>query len=196
MSIWQQPQLPFWLKQHLQQPKTQPAQPPTAQPAAVLLPLHWHASGWQLLLTQRSELVRTHKGQVALPGGKPELNDRSRTATALRETWEEIGLPSEAVQVLGELPPFLGGGEKFWLCPVAAVVPATFPYKPNPAETARVFSIPLAWLADPKQCWQQSYRDQLIWFYQPYEGITLWGMTAQVVQNFVQICHMLDTGGL
>ncbi len=60
--------------------------------------------GVDVFLVQRAPWLRYHPGQVALPGGGLEPQDRSAAAAALREAQEEIGLPSERVEVLGSLP--------------------------------------------------------------------------------------------
>lgn len=62
------------------------------------------APGVDVFLVQRAPWLRYHPGQVALPGGGLEPQDHSAAAAALRETQEEIGLPSERVEVLGSLP--------------------------------------------------------------------------------------------
>jgi 8-oxo-dGTP pyrophosphatase MutT (NUDIX family) len=56
-------------------------------------------------LIERSGQLRQHAGQLAFPGGKPEASDRDLLDTALREAWEEVGLPHAAVSVLGRLSP-------------------------------------------------------------------------------------------
>jgi len=76
--------------------------PPPRQ-AAVLVPVIQRAEP-TVLLTQRTAHLRKHAGQIAFPGGKMDENDESPTATALRETEEEIGLPAAQLEVIGSLP--------------------------------------------------------------------------------------------
>lgn len=59
----------------------------------------------RILLTRRSTQLRSHRGQIGLPGGRREDTDEGPTQTALRETDEELGIPAERVQILGSLPP-------------------------------------------------------------------------------------------
>ncbi len=66
-----------------------------ARSAAVLVPLVCQDDDWHLLFTRRTDTVQDHKGQVAFPGGAAEPGDRDRAETALREAWEEIGLPPD-----------------------------------------------------------------------------------------------------
>ena len=74
--------------------------------AAVLVPLACDQGDLHLLFTRRTDLVHDHKGQVAFPGGAVEPQDSSVEDTALRETYEEIGIPPEEICVLGYLPAF------------------------------------------------------------------------------------------
>ncbi|HEY8378460.1 MAG TPA: CoA pyrophosphatase, partial [Nannocystis sp.] len=76
--------------------------------AAVLAPLlaeEVPGDGPRLLLIERSNTLRSHPGQLAFPGGKPEEGDTDLIATALREAWEEVALPPGQVRVLGRLSP-------------------------------------------------------------------------------------------
>ena len=72
--------------------------------AAVLLLLHGDPHDPLIILTRRASHLKSHAGEVAFPGGMKESHDIDLLATALRETEEEIGLPSSAVNFLGRLP--------------------------------------------------------------------------------------------
>src|SRR5438093_13788813 len=74
--------------------------------AAVLVPIFQQEGDYFFLLTQRTHTVETHKGQISFPGGVAENNETLRR-TALRETWEEIGLTSDRIEVLGEFDEYL-----------------------------------------------------------------------------------------
>src|SRR6059036_550995 len=74
--------------------------------AAVLMPIFHREDDYFFLLTQRTHTVETHKGQISFPGGVAENNETLRR-TALRETWEEIGLTSDSIEVLGEFDEYL-----------------------------------------------------------------------------------------
>jgi len=76
--------------------------------AAVLVLLRGGAAGPEVLLTRRPSTLRLHPGEVALPGGGREPGDADMTAAALREAWEEVGIPPQAVEVLGSLDVFEG----------------------------------------------------------------------------------------
>jgi len=76
------------------------------RPAAVLVPVVKRATGLTILLTQRTDHLYDHAGQISFPGGRSEAGDSSPAATALREAYEEIGLPHSSVEVLGFLPEY------------------------------------------------------------------------------------------
>jgi 8-oxo-dGTP pyrophosphatase MutT (NUDIX family) len=140
-----------WIRQRLQQGPVDGwrAQLPPGHafaetcPAAVLIPLVWHAEGPTVLLTRRSEDLPTHPGQVSFPGGKQEADDAGAEAAALREAWEEIGLDRSTVSVLGHLPRFVTI-TRFAVTPVVGLVEPPLSVTPSPAEVAEIFEVPLA----------------------------------------------------
>ncbi|MEM9184106.1 MAG: CoA pyrophosphatase, partial [Pseudomonadota bacterium] len=71
-------------------------------PAAVLVPLVYR-DGWHIILTQRTDKLSNHAGQISFPGGRREEADVSYIDTALRESQEEIGLERDRVSLLGFL---------------------------------------------------------------------------------------------
>ncbi len=159
------------------------------RPAAVLVPLLKKHGEWYLLLTRRTQRVGNHKGQVAFPGGAMEPGDPSLEAAALRETFEEIGVPPEVVEIVGRLPaqPVISG---FLVTPIVAFLPSQVRLNPAPAEIAHVFTVPLAWLSNPDHVslaathtWEGM--EYPVYYYQPYEGEVIWGLTARIIQNLI-----------
>jgi len=144
--------------------------------AAVLVPLVNRPEGLSLLLTQRSADLPDHPGQISFPGGRAEAGDRDLAATALRETTEEVGLPSERVQVLGELAQYetVTG---YRVTPVVGWLEPPFDVHPDPLEVAEVFEVPLAFVLEPdnqlrhfrmlgtlrRDYWAIPYGDRYIW---------------------------------
>jgi len=154
-------------------------------PAAVLVPLVEHETGVTVLLTRRSDTLRSHTGQVAFPGGRCDPGELP-WETALREAHEEIGLDPGHV-VLAGLSSAYQTGSGFDITPVVAFVRPGFTITPNPAEVAQVFETPLAFLMDP-QNHQRRFRDmddgQRRHFYaMPYEGQLIWGATAAMLRQ-------------
>ncbi|MDC0636310.1 CoA pyrophosphatase [Amylibacter sp.] len=77
---------------------------PKLRDAAVLIPITSSPDGLNVILTKRSNNLKHHPGQIALPGGKVEKSDKDVIETALREAYEEIGLLKNNVEILGILP--------------------------------------------------------------------------------------------
>ncbi len=164
------------------------------RPAAVLVPLFRRETEWRVLFTRRTARLSAHRGQVAFPGGAQEPGDLSLVATALRETFEELGIPAEVVKPVGVLAPqpVISG---FLVTPVVAFIPPDITIRPAPDEVARVFSVPISWLADPKRV-RVEYREwegmrYPIYIYEPYEGEVIWGMTARIVRNLLEVLGLL-----
>lgn len=163
--------------------------PRTPAHAAVLVPLVLREE-LTVLLTQRTEQLSTHSGQVAFPGGRQDPEDADATATALREAQEEVGLDPGQVEVLGSLPVY-ETGTAFMVTPVVALVQPDAALHPNPYEVADVFEVPLRFLLDPahhqrhRLHWQGLERE---WFSMPYLDAGreryIWGATAGMLRNF------------
>jgi 8-oxo-dGTP pyrophosphatase MutT (NUDIX family) len=140
-----------------------------------------------LWLLRRSEAMRTHGGQIALPGGKREPGDLDFLATALRESHEEIGLRPSDVEVLGVLDDreTITG---YLITPYVGWIASPFTPEPRAAEVARVFAVPLAAFAEePRRTripWQGTEREVL-----SYEvaGEIVWGATASILRHFVEL---------
>src|SRR5882672_12225772 len=75
----------------------------TLRPASVLVPVMRRKKGLNVLLTRRSDTMRSHRGQISFPGGRREAHDGTAAAAALREAHEEVGIPESAIEVIGYL---------------------------------------------------------------------------------------------
>jgi 8-oxo-dGTP pyrophosphatase MutT (NUDIX family) len=148
--------------------------------AAVLVPLVLRDGGVNLLLTQRTEHLAAHPGQISFPGGRVERADRDREETALRETEEEIGLAREQVRVLGRLPEYyLPSG--FRITPVVGWIEAPFDTRADPYEVAEIFEVPLTHFLEPERFSRHEYHfnDRHRHYVAiPYDGRYIWGATA------------------
>jgi 8-oxo-dGTP pyrophosphatase MutT (NUDIX family) len=153
------------------------------RPAAVLVPVVCRDPSATLLLTQRTEHLATHAGQVAFPGGKIDEGE-SPEAAALRESEEEVGLGAADIEVIGCAPDYLTGSG-FHITPVLALVRPGFRLRLNPHEVADAFEVPLAFLMDPanhrkgQRLWQGATR---YYFEMPYEERYIWGVTAGIIR--------------
>ena len=154
--------------------------------AAVLIPLAKVGGEWHLLFTRRTDFVDHHKGQVSFPGGRTDPDDESSEATALRESFEEIGVRPEDVQVLGALGEYLTVSN-YLVTPIVGIIPWPYTFKVHTPEVERVFTIPLEWLSDPlhRQEMVRKETGRSFITYLPYDGELLWGVTARITVNFL-----------
>ena len=156
--------------------------------AAVLIPLAWFENEWHLLYTRRTNKVESHKGQVSFPGGACDPGEETPEQTALREAEEEIGMRPQDVRVLGRLAPMITI-TSFRVTPVVGVVQWPYTFRVENAEVARVFTMPLTWLADMENRWEFKVpgRDYGLIVYHPYDGELLWGATAGMTDLFMKV---------
>ena len=137
-----------------------------------------------LLLTRRNARLSSHAGQVAFPGGKLDPEDESIEDCALRESFEEIGLPPSHVEVLGTLPTHRTV-TAFQVTPVIARVTAPFVARPEPGEVEEIFRVPLSHVLDRRNYsiqsrrWQNSMRH---YFTVPWGPYYIWGATARMLR--------------
>ena len=152
-------------------------------PASILFPIVLRDDGPAVLLTQRTEHLKDHPGQISFPGGRVEPEDVSPAHTALREAQEEIGLSAEHVEIVGYLPEYRTG-TGFRIMPVVAVVTPPFELRPDPVEVAEIFEVPLGFLMDAANHKRHSmlYRGKMrSYFAVPYQGHYIWGATAGMI---------------
>lgn len=163
---------------------------PHERRAAVLVPIIDDGGPLRLLLTRRTEDTPTHKGHVAFPGGGVSLADPDAASAALREAFEEVALPREAVDVIGELDDFPTVYWRSVVTPVVGRVRRLPPLTPDPREVARIFEIPFDALRDPAR-WtvQDVERDGVRWpvFFFPWDGETLWGLSAYITMSLLAL---------
>jgi 8-oxo-dGTP pyrophosphatase MutT (NUDIX family) len=159
------------------------------RPAAVLVPVVDRPEGLGVLLTQRTQNLQNHAGQISFPGGRIEAEDRGAVATALRETEEEIGLPRDFVTVIGRLDDYITG-TGFVVAPIVGLVRAPYPVAPDPAEVAEVFEVPLAHFLEPANHKRETalFKGMQRSFYaMPYDGRYIWGATAAMLLNLYDV---------
>jgi 8-oxo-dGTP pyrophosphatase MutT (NUDIX family) len=140
-----------------------------------------------VLLTVRREHLRTHAGQVAFPGGRIDPGEDA-VAAALREAWEEIGLPPETVTVWGAADPYrtVTG---YAVTPILGSVPPDLKLIPHEHEVADLFEAPLSFLLDPANQRRMSadFRGRTRHYYQiDWNGRRVWGATAAMLVNLTR----------
>jgi 8-oxo-dGTP pyrophosphatase MutT (NUDIX family) len=163
---------------------------PNSMPAAVLVPL-LHSHGYdRIMLTVRSFDVEHHKGQISFPGGAVHAADADMQTTAIRETWEEVGVRPQDIEIVGRLDDMITISN-FVVTPFVGVLSgAPYDYAPSPIEVAEVIEPPVEHLLDPTN---------LIWDTRELEGRTLrspaylfeghriWGATARMLHEFLSL---------
>jgi len=163
------------------------------QRAAVLVPIVDDGGALRLLLTRRTEDLPTHAGQVAFPGGLMEPGENEPVRTALREAEEEIGMPADAVEVLGLLDDFPTRTDAVAVTPVVGVLRRLPLLRARAAEVARIFDIPVAELVRADRwTWRDERRGgrSLRIYYFLHEGETLWGLSALIVVHLLEVSDL------
>lgn len=160
--------------------------------AAVLVPLMYYRDEWHILFTRRTDRVESHKGQVSFPGGACDEGETAPEQTALREAEEEIGIIPADVKVLGRLGRMVTVSN-FQVSPIVGVIPWPYAFRMAGIEVARIFAIPLLWLANRNNYWEFPLResDRSLIAYHPYDGELLWGATARMTVNFLKTLEFL-----
>jgi 8-oxo-dGTP pyrophosphatase MutT (NUDIX family) len=156
--------------------------------AAVLVPIVLRPEGLTVLLTRRTDGLRSHASQISFPGGRMEPADATPEETALRETEEEIGLPRAHVEVIGRLAR-RETGTGFGVVPVVGLLAPPLPLAADPTEVAEVFEAPLAFLIDPvnRRFETRIARGLERRFYAiPYGEYYIWGLTARLLVSLAE----------
>ena len=153
------------------------------QPAGVLIPVLQRPGQLSVLLTQRSAELKHHAGQVSFPGGRMEDADKDVVQAALRETHEEVGIPPDAITVIGYLNP-MPTVTGYAVTPVIGVVSGDAPLRLDRTEVEYAFEVPLTFLLDERnqRASEREYQGRTIPSIEfHYESEQIWGATAHMV---------------
>lgn len=156
-------------------------------PAGVLVPLFIQEGELRVLFTQRTLIVRDHRGQIAFPGGVRDPEDPTLLVTALRETFEEIGLEPAAVEVLGSLPG-VATITGYHILPFVGLIPHPYNFQPSPREVKRLLAFPVVDFYPPERWSSGPYTFQgrvtRVCYWQNGEEV-VWGATARILLNLL-----------
>jgi 8-oxo-dGTP pyrophosphatase MutT (NUDIX family) len=119
-----------------------------ATDAAVLVPLFLDEAGLSVVFTKRRDDLRRHPGEISFPGGRRDPGDTDLLRTALREAHEEVGLPPEAVEVVGALQPTPTIATGYAVYPFVGLIAPGFEWVLSAREVAAVIELPLAALRE------------------------------------------------
>ena len=165
--------------------------PPDCREGGVLILLYPRTDRLHFVLTRRTETVRSHKGQISLPGGKREEGE-SLVETALRETCEELGVPPDGTEVIGRLSALYTPPSNYCIHPFVAHRPVRTTFHPDPIEVAEVLEVPLTTLLDPAirkvELWSAPRFDspRRVPFFD-VNGQVVWGATAMILSELVTL---------
>ena len=149
---------------------------------------------YQILFTKRSEQLKTHSGEVSFPGGKWEEGDLNLYQTALRESNEEINLDTENVTKLGPLN-FLLSRHKIEVNPFVGYLNQLQDFKGN-FEIDEIFTVPISFLMNEENIEYKEFNRKDLKVYIPswvYNGNRIWGLTAMIAADFLNICFDVPT---
>lgn len=157
--------------------------------SSVLILLYQKEDDICFVLTERTEKVEHHRGQISLPGGARE-NNEMLSATAVRETQEEIGINAKEVEIIGTLTPLFVPVTGFIINPFVGVINSVFDPYPAPNEVANVFSVTLSELLDDDNKLQEKRNLRGYNVNIPYyllSGYKVWGATAMILSELKTI---------
>lgn len=161
----------------------------SGRPAAVLIPFYEKEEEPHVLLTKRTQTLPHHKGQVCFPGGS-QKDGESFQLTALRETYEELRIPPEQVEILGQLEPIQTRNSGFLVTPVVGVLWKFPDVQPNPFEVEEVLSVPWSFLTHPLHLREQRVESSGSTLWVPaytYKTHVIWGLTVQIIQQLIKL---------
>ena len=159
-------------------------------PSAVLVPLYEDGGEYHILFTKRTERVASHRGQVSFPGGTYDEGDGELKVTALRESYEEIGLRSADVEILGELDDEVSMSN-YVMTPFVARIPYPYEFKISQDEIDEVFAVPISTLLDRNNFREEDAqvvggRSFARYTFQ-YRDHVIWGATARILKHFLDL---------
>ncbi|MCG8411044.1 MAG: CoA pyrophosphatase [Bacteroidales bacterium] len=161
-----------------------------ARKAGVMILLYPKNNELFVVFIQRPKYNGPHSGQISFPGGKAEKSDKNIIETALRETKEEIGIQTDNVKVFGQLTPLHIPVSSFMVYPVIGICKTTPNFIPDKCEVKKIIEISLSELLNPENCTTKDFTYGDISFVAPVynpTGVTIWGATAMILSEFIEI---------
>jgi 8-oxo-dGTP pyrophosphatase MutT (NUDIX family) len=165
---------------------------PELTTSAVLVPIYEKDGECYIIFTKRTETVEHHKGQISFPGGRKDKSDRNLLATALRESFEEIALRPEVVEILGELNDESTISTNFIVSPFVGFIPYPYDFEINREEVEELMKVPLAALRDKASFHEETITSRERTFttcFYHYGEQVIWGATARILKGFLDLVY-------
>jgi 8-oxo-dGTP pyrophosphatase MutT (NUDIX family) len=152
--------------------------------AAVLMPIFEFDGECRMLLTLRTLEVETHKGQISFPGGMREGGE-DLLKTALRETYEEVGIDENRIEPLGKFHDYISI-TGYRVSPFAGYLKSPFKTVPQVREVAEVLHVPFKTFLDPSllRIEKRAWKDREDVYYYSFGSHKIWGLTARIIKDF------------
>jgi 8-oxo-dGTP pyrophosphatase MutT (NUDIX family) len=160
-----------------------------ARQAAVLVLVYPHAGGWFVPTMVRTQAMKEHAGQIALPGGSVDAGE-APAQTALREFEEELGASRPEIDLLGPLTPIYVFNSNFYVHPYLAICAARPDFKPNGNEVAELVEMPLRTLLSPENHSSHKILRRGVTFRAPHIQIgphRVWGATCMILAEVMAL---------
>ena len=160
--------------------------------AAVLFPLIEKNNELKVILTTRSKDLPSHPGQVCFPGGKLEKTDKNIIECAKRESFEEVGIKSDQINLLGQLDDCITG-TNFKVTPVIGLIDSNYIPILQEKEVADIFEVPLDYFIEKnnQKIEYANYKNKSYSYYQyNWKNKKIWGSTARIIVNFCEIMNL------
>jgi 8-oxo-dGTP pyrophosphatase MutT (NUDIX family)/GNAT superfamily N-acetyltransferase len=160
--------------------------------SAVLIALFEGDRGAEVVLTRRSWILSSHRGEVSFPGGRTDPGEHPHQ-TALREAREEIGLQEDDVEIVGELDQIATVVSRSIIVPVVARLRSRPEIRPMTAEVDRILLVPLVELLSPRtyrsERWGLDW-ERVVHFFE-LDDETVWGATARMLFQLLSIATFI-----
>lgn len=166
--------------------------------AAVLILLYYNVNGELCFpLMQRPSYPGHHSGQISLPGGKTEPEDYSLSATALRETAEELGIPAENIEVFAQLTELFIPVSNFMVYPFVGFLKQPVDFKPDPAEVELLIEVTIDELLSSVRSFKKRtfLGKEYDIPYLPLKNEFVWGATSMMLNEFLEVLKISNKQG-
>ena len=157
-------------------------------PSAVMILFMNRDNEAHVFLTKRTNKVATHKGDVSFPGGSIDEGDEDAMAAAFRETYEEAGILSDDIEMIGRFDEYYSVSG-FHVSTFVGIIDYPYQYKINTAEIETCFEAPLSIFYNKEydriENFESYHKDMKVYYYS-YKGFTIWGLTARILTDFAE----------